>query len=503
MNGEWRITNAPEFTFRMLTQPDFVKVYRAQDLYFFDSTGQVLVPDAVFVPTGTSPNSLVGNLVNALLNNPQALWLQSQGNATPPAVTAFPLHTKVLGVTVDGTTATVNLGGPVASATPQVRQQMATQLVWTLTGQTANQPNIQNPPTIQAVLLEINGKPWSPSASACPGTGGPGQSPAQKLVMYRCKDPYPAATSSAFYYAASGQAWTRCASQSQVISGSVGVVQAVFGKTGAASLNPACPGSSVQASANPVPPSQTHQAAPLAMVAVSPDGKYLAGYSPPGNSLAVWAAGQAKPVSTTSMSGVTSIGWDRRDYLWVTEGNATTVIGQPRQQQPRHDHEQLPRKDPRSRHRPGWRPGGRHRADRIGPRGGARGHRQRHAALRPAVRPVRPDGHRADRATRPQRDQSRRADLVRRGRPARPRRYGGADLAVGGPGRRAARHQAPGVLPGAVSITANKAQNVLVAGLTGNRMEVSAGLTGPWQPLGSPGQNPAFQTPAFPVSAQS
>jgi len=97
VNGEWRITNAPEFTFRMLNQDDFGKVYRAQDLYFFDSTDQVLVPDAVFVPAGTSPTSLVENLVSALLNNPQPQWLQSQSSQTPPAGTAFPAHTKILG----------------------------------------------------------------------------------------------------------------------------------------------------------------------------------------------------------------------------------------------------------------------------------------------------------------------------------------------------------------------------------------------------------------------
>jgi Lipoprotein LpqB beta-propeller domain len=61
----------------------------------------------------------------------------------------------------------------------------------------------------------------------------------------------------------------------------------------------------------------------------------------------------------------------------------------------------------------------------------------------------------------------------------------------------------PGVLPSAISITANKTQKILVAGLTGNRLEVSAGLTGPWQLLGGVGQNPAFQTPAFPPAAQS
>src|SRR5919201_162789 len=53
---QWLITNPPRI--RMLAEPDFAKVYKPQDLYFFDSTGQVLVPDAVFVPAGTSPASL-------------------------------------------------------------------------------------------------------------------------------------------------------------------------------------------------------------------------------------------------------------------------------------------------------------------------------------------------------------------------------------------------------------------------------------------------------------
>jgi hypothetical protein len=63
--------------------------------------------------------------------------------------------------------------------------------------------------------------------------------------------------------------------------------------------------------------------------------------------------------------------------------------------------------------------------------------------------------------------------------------------------------QLPGVLPGAISITANNARNALVVGMTQNRMEVSAGFVGPWQPLGNGGQSPAFQAPAIPVPAQS
>lgn len=507
VNGEWRITNAPEFTFRMLTQPDFGKVYRAQDLYFFDSTGQVLVPDAVFVPAGTSPTSLVGNLVNALLNNPQPEWLQSQGSPSPPAGTAFPPRTKVLGVAVDGTTATVNLGGPAANATAETRQQMATQLVWTLTGQTAaGQSGTGIPSNIQAVQMEINGKPWSPSAAICPGTGASSQSPAQKLFMYRCKNPYPAATSSAFYYVANGQPWVRCAPQAQVMTGNVGVVQPLFNKTGLAALKPSCQ-DSVQASATAAPPSQQHQGPALTMVTVSPDGKYVAGYSPQAKSLIVWASNQAKPTSTMSMPNVTAIVWDRRDYLWVTQGNATTMVVQTSS---------------------GSHPIANQFTGKILGLG------------------IAPDGVRV--AAIVQTDTGPEVELAAidsaapgSGQPTAPFNrtsigptvqlgpnvpspialtwYDADDLLVlGGIGAQTSLWEVPvdgqpatrlpGALPGAISITANNAQdasnaqNVLVAGLTGNRLVVSVGLAGPWQPLGTGGQNPAFQTP-LPVSAQS
>src|SRR6266700_3896248 len=312
VNGQWRITNPPKF--RMLTEPDFSQVYKPQDLYFFDSTGQVLVPDAVFVPTGTSSTSLATNLVTALLANPQPVWLQNQGSPTPPAITAFPPHSsaKDINVTVDGTTATVNLTGVAASGGPLVRHQMATQLVWTLTGQPGN------PPNIQAVQLEFNGKPWTPGTPPCPGTSG--QSPTLKQAMYECNNPYPLFASSTFYYVDNGQAWSRCASESQVTTGFVGLIFPVFNRTGAVTLNHGCT-SITQAGSVAVSPNQPHTAAPLAMVAVSPDGKYLAGVGPGGNTVTVWAAGAPKPYSTLPLSGVTAISWDRRDYLWAAHGN--------------------------------------------------------------------------------------------------------------------------------------------------------------------------------------
>ncbi len=75
----------------MLTEPDFAQVYKPQDLYFFDSTGQVLVPDAVFVPTGTSPTSLVRNLVGALVKAPADAVAARRGQRHAPRdYRAFP-----------------------------------------------------------------------------------------------------------------------------------------------------------------------------------------------------------------------------------------------------------------------------------------------------------------------------------------------------------------------------------------------------------------------------
>ena len=491
---QWRITNPPKN--RMLTEPDFAQVYKPQDLYFLDSTGQVLVPDAVFVPTGTSSASLATNLVRALLNNPQPKWLQ--GNPTPPAVTAFPLHStaKNIGVTVDGTTATVNLTGAAASASPADRELMATQLVWTLTGQPGS------PPDIQAVQLEFNGKPWTPSSPPCLEAGA--QSPALKQAMYECKNPYPVATSSAFYYVANGQAWFRCASEAQVTTGSVGVVVPVFDRTGVATLNQSCK-NSVQASSQAVPPPQAHAPPPLSMVTVSPDGKYMAGVSPGGNTVTVWAAGAAKPSSTLSLPGVTAMSWDRRDYLWVARGDDTTMVVQTNDSS---NHATITN---------GFPPG-KILGLSVAP-DGVRVAAIVQASSGPAVELAAIDSGKLV-PGQPGNPFNRTSigQTVQLGpnvtNPIALTWYDADDLLVlDGAGDQTSLWEVPvdgqpatklpGVLPGAISITANSARNALVVGMTQNRMEVSAGLEGPWQPLGSGGQNPAFQTPAFPVSPQS
>jgi hypothetical protein len=496
VGGQWRITNPPEY--RLLNESDFSEVYHPQDLYFFDSTGQVLVPDSVFVPSGgTSPASLVTSLVQALVHNPQTRWLQSGTNATPPAVTEFPAGAKAT-VAVDGSTATVNVTGPPASFTTTVLGQISAQLVWTLIG---DQPG---PPNIQAVQLAVNGKLWTPLAPPCPGAGQT-LSPAQKLTMYGCKNPYPSASSSAFYYVGNGQAWSRCAPESQVMTGSIGSVLPLFSKASVAMLDQSC-GTPVQAQSKPVLPPPPRGIPPLSMIAVSPDSRYAAGVTPGGRSVVVWASGASRPSSTLALPGVTAISWDRRDYLWVTQGNTTTMVVQTSTSS---NHAEIQNAFDTKILGLSIAPDGVRVAAIVAtPSGGAQ---VQLAAIDSGQ--LNPGG--------PTSPFSRTSigSAVQLGpniaNPIALTWYDADDLlvlAAAGGGKAALWEvpvdgqpatRSPGVLPNAVSITANSSLNALVVGRSDNQMEVSAGLKGPWQMLGSGGQNPAFPSPAIPVTAQS
>ena len=488
VNGQWRITNPPHF--RMLTEPDFSQVYKPQDLYFFDTGGQVLVPDSVFVPVGTSPTALVTNLVGALLKDPQTPWLQSAANVTPPVTTAFPSGTTIINVTVDGTTATVNLGGAAAAASPAVREQISAQLVWTLTGQ-------HESPPIQAVQLEINGRPWIPPTAPCAGGAGQSQSFAQKLDMYGCYNPYPTAAPGSFYYVGNRQAWSRCASESQVTEGSIGSVVPVFGRAGAAKLSQPC-GQSVLAQSPALPPAQPRGVPALSMVAVSPGNQYAAGVLANGKAVDVWASGGNKPSNSLPTSGVTAIGWDRKGYLWVAQNDATLTVSQAGNS----SHTEILNAFGGTIIGLGIAPDG-VRVAAIVQTGSGRelelaaiGHIVQapgqlgkpftRTSIGPSVRlgpnitnPIALTWYDADHL------------LVLDGTG-----NGSTLWEVRVDGQPAAK--LPGVLPGAVSITANGTQNALVVGLSGGRMEVSASLEGPWQLLGSGGQNPAFPVPAQP-----
>jgi hypothetical protein len=322
VDGQWRIANPPR-TYRLVPAFEFPQVYQTQDLYFvappgFAPTGtqrQPLVPDPVFVPTGTSPAVLVSQLVTALAQGPSATWLQGAAGS------AFPPGTRILGVPLSGAEVTVNLGGTAVSADTGTLERISAELLWTLAGPSAS---VQ---TIQSVELELDSHPWSPSSPPC----GTGQAPTvfQKLASYECYDPYPSAPAS-FSYIQDGQPWSRCGSEAQAQDESIGSVVSVFGRTGSATSRQ-CGGYVDPQSSGPLP--RAVPTAGLSMVAASPDGEYVAGVSPSRGRDTLYIG----PVSGTAASfsaserlrdepGITAISWDRDDDLWVAQGSTIWVL---------------------------------------------------------------------------------------------------------------------------------------------------------------------------------
>jgi hypothetical protein len=313
VNGQWRISSLPQT--RLLTETQFSEYYKPQDLYFLNTSGEnpVLVPDSVFVPVGTSSTTLVTNLVLALLQGPKDTWLRD-------ATSSFPAGTALLGVTIDGTTAVVNLGGAAAHANRATLEQISAQLLWTLAAPPAGVPS-----PIQSVELEINGQAYIPSGTICGISQSQGQSPVQKQASYACYDPYPAAQAS-FSFIAQGTAWSRCGLQQKVAAGTIGKIVPVFGSTGRVLGVQPCQGNGTVAIGDPgLPSAPTHSAAPPTAVAVSPDGEYAAYVSSSRGTetltIRSLGAGPAS-VKTLKEQGVTSLRWDSGDDLWyVQDGN--------------------------------------------------------------------------------------------------------------------------------------------------------------------------------------
>jgi hypothetical protein len=155
LNGVWLISTLPtgEDTL-LLTQEDFEHVYQARNLFFFARSPAPsnwdLVPDAVYAPLQNAVSALNTNLASELVTgllNDKDSWL------TGATTTAFPRGTTLLGVTITGQTAVVNLGGAAVGATPIQKLDMDYQLQATL-GSTA-----YSPPLAQFVQLEIKGHP--------------------------------------------------------------------------------------------------------------------------------------------------------------------------------------------------------------------------------------------------------------------------------------------------------------------------------------------------------
>jgi hypothetical protein len=148
-HNQWLIIGLPPAASALLTEADFEEVYQPRNLYFWSPSSDQLVPEPVFAPQTDALPNVAKNLVDALLpsNLVRGSWLATATR------TALPARTKVLGVSIDGSNAVVNLGGAAAAASLPQLQQLTAQLVTTLTSTSYGQA-----PVSQTVTLDINGQ---------------------------------------------------------------------------------------------------------------------------------------------------------------------------------------------------------------------------------------------------------------------------------------------------------------------------------------------------------
>ncbi len=147
VSGQWRISSLPQGL--LLTQLDIERSYRAVSLYFLNATGDVLVPDPIYLPV-VQPG-LSTRLVQSLLDGPTR-WL------APSVATAFPAGTQLVvdSVPVENGVAHVDLSSTVLDASAQEREQLAAQLVWTLSELS----------DVNAVSITVQGQPMPVGGSA-------------------------------------------------------------------------------------------------------------------------------------------------------------------------------------------------------------------------------------------------------------------------------------------------------------------------------------------------
>jgi hypothetical protein len=254
-HGQWRISNAWGNPL-LLTSQEFAADYELRNLYFFDPGGLHLVPDPVYVPLQATQDDLVNGLVQELIQQPND-WLA--GGATH---TAFPKGTTQIGkVSVDGGTASVNLGGAMSRTPDSVKAKVSAQLLSTLS---------------QSVTLYINGKAYVPDGAQ----GNPVQRAPSALYQPIDGSPTDGSQGTDFYYLDSHGRLLHQAGPAAKPAGPAGRIG-----TGYTSL------------------------------AVSPDGHYLAALHEGG--VYTGAVEDDKLVPRDAGGGFTSLSWDRSNNLWA------------------------------------------------------------------------------------------------------------------------------------------------------------------------------------------
>ena len=261
INEQWRIDKVPRSTPLLLTQADFQSVYQPRDLYFLAPSGRTLVPDPVFVPQEATDTDLATGLVNALLQVP-AGWLSGAAGSS------FPAGSRQIGqVKIIGPDAVVNVGGKAATASHQRKEQMAAQLAWTLASGTAS--------SIHSVELEIDGHPQELLGTTF-----------QLPQTYHSWVPVQSAGSALYFI------------------GSNGTIDTVSGLGGSER------------------PAGAARMPAVRAIALSPDGRSVAGISADGSSVYLTVLGRnSNPQVWHSPSGsCTSLSWDTQGDLWIVAG---------------------------------------------------------------------------------------------------------------------------------------------------------------------------------------
>lgn len=169
--GQWRISNPPD---RLLVpRAHFRSQYQQFQLYFFDETARVLVPEPVFLPRGRQTPTL---LVAALLKGPEPELRDAVQTFLPSDA-----HLDQLAVPVSRSgIADVPLGREVLDLDPDRLRRLFAQVAWTL-GQL---------PTVERVAITVDGTPVSADGSSRDDVGVDEWSEFDPAVVWAATDPY-------------------------------------------------------------------------------------------------------------------------------------------------------------------------------------------------------------------------------------------------------------------------------------------------------------------------
>lgn len=139
-SGQWRISDPPDAL--MLPRSDFEDRFAQYFLYYFDQTGQVLVPEPVYVPRGAQAPT---QLVSGLLQGPEP-GLDDVERTYLPARTRLDDLSVPIG---PGGTAEVSLSDQVLTLDPTTLELALAQLGWTL----------QQVPGVERMRVTVGGSP--------------------------------------------------------------------------------------------------------------------------------------------------------------------------------------------------------------------------------------------------------------------------------------------------------------------------------------------------------